>query len=178
LKKVKIENRIFEISIRSADIQNAVTEIAKKINAELKGKDIVFLCILNGAFMFASDLLKKIKLNNRITFIKISSYKDTDSSGIIKKLIGINEELKDKTIVIIEDIIDTGNTIESTIEQLKVYRPEEIIIAALLFKSGKYKSREEINYIGFEIPDDFVVGYGLDYNGYGRNLRDIYKLTK
>jgi hypoxanthine phosphoribosyltransferase len=176
MKRIKIENKLFEISIKSKEIQIAISKISSTMNFQLKDKDVVFVCILNGAFMFASDLLKKIKFNSSITFIKLSSYKDANSSGEIKKLIGINEEIRNKTVVIIEDIIDTGITIESTVKQLYKYNPEEIKIATLLYKPSKYLKNIEINYIGFEIPDTFVVGFGLDYNGYGRNLKDIYSL--
>ena len=178
LKKIKINDKCFELLIKSSEIQNAINEIAKKMNNDMKGKDVVFVCILNGAFIFASDLLKKIKFKCCITFIKLSSYKQIKSSGVIKKLIGINEEIKDKSIVIIEDIVDTGMTIESTIARLLEYKPKEIKIATLLFKPQAYTKNIEIDYIGFKIPDNFVVGFGLDYNGYGRNLRDIYTLNK
>jgi hypoxanthine phosphoribosyltransferase len=129
--------------------------------------------ILNGSFMFASDLYKEITIDSQITFLKLASYQGTGSTGTVKRLIGINEDIKDKTVVVIEDIVDTGNTLESIIKQLKGYEPKEIIFVTLLFKPDAYKKDFKIDYFAFEIPNDFIVGYGLDYNGYGRNIKDI-----
>ena len=178
MKKVKIIDKWFEVSITSIEIQKAIINMATKMNNDFKGKEIVFVCILNGAFMFASDLLKKINLNCTITFLKLSSYEGTSSSGKIKKLIGINEDLKGKTVVVLEDIVDTGTTIENIVNQLKENNAKEIKVATLLFKPNAYKGNIKIDYAGLEMPNDFIIGYGLDYNGYGRNLKEIYTLTK
>ena len=149
-----------------------------QINSELAGKDVVFLGILNGAFLFAADLFRLINLEARISFIKLASYQGTASQGLIKELIGWNEDIKNKTIVVIEDIVDTGNTLERIVDELVIRKASEIRIAALLYKPDAYKKEIPLNYIGFEIPNDFVVGYGLDYDGYGRNLPSVYSLIK
>ena len=174
MKQVQILDKKFEISIPSEKIQKSIAKVAEQINADLAGKDVIFMAILNGAFMFASDLYKQIKFDSQITFLKLASYDGTTSSGKIKRLIGINEDIKNKTVVVIEDIVDTGNTMESILRQLKGYEPAEIKIATLLLKPEIFKNRFPVDYIGLEIPNEFIVGYGLDYDGFGRNLVDIY----
>ncbi len=164
--------------IPAEKIQVEVQHIADRINADLKNEDVVFLGILNGAFMFASDLLRKISFNAQVSFVKLSSYHGTETTGSVKRLIGIQEDLKDKTVVVIEDIIDTGNTIENIINQLKGFRPRQILVASLLLKPDYYSKNIKLDYVGFRIPKEFVVGYGLDYQGYGRNLRSIYKIAE
>jgi len=176
MSQIKILDKEFRISIPKAQIHDAVTKMADKMNTELAEKDVIFMGILNGSFMFASDLFKLIKLNCCITFVKVASYHGTSSSGVVKSLIGINENIKGKTVVILEDIIDTGGTLENIISQLKGYEPSEIMIATFLFKPEAFKKSYKIDYIGIEIPNDFIVGYGLDYDGYGRNLPEIYTL--
>ena len=157
MERIKILDKEFEISYPSEKIQAAITQIAKQINNDLCEKEVVFLGILNGSFMFAADLFKQIKFNCQITFLKLASYEGTSSSGRVKKLIGINEDLKNKTVVVIEDIIDTGNTIVNIIEQLKEYEPEQILVASLLFKPDVYTKDVLIDYIGLKIPNDFIV---------------------
>jgi len=177
-KKIKVLDKEFEISITHEQIQQAIERVAQKINSELSHKDVIFLGILNGAFMFASDLYKNLTFNSQISFLKLASYSGTSSSGNVKRLIGVNEDLKGKTVVIIEDIIDSGHTIDNIIKQLKGYEPAEVRIATFLFKPDAYKVDIPIDYIGMEIPNDFIIGYGLDYNGYGRNLKHIYKIIE
>ncbi len=174
MKEIQLLDRKFKISLPSQKIQEAISKLAGKINDDLKDKDVIFMAILNGAFMFASDLYKQIKFDSQITFLKLASYDGTTSSGKIKRLIGINEDIKDKVVVVIEDIVDTGNTMESILKQLKGYEPAEIKIATLLLKPEIFQNKYPVDYIGLEIPNEFIVGYGLDYNGYGRNLEDIY----
>ena len=178
MQKVKILDKEFEISIPSSEIQERVNAIAKQINTDLAGKDVIFLGILNGSFMFASDLFKKIELQCQITFLKVASYQGTMSSGNVKRLIGINEDIKGKTVVILEDIVDTGHTLDHIIRQLIGYEPAEIKIASFLFKPEAYTKDIPIDYVGKEIPNDFIVGYGLDYDGFGRNLEDIYSVVE
>jgi len=177
-KIVKVLDKEFEISITHDQIQEAIEKVAAKINDELSGKDVIFLGILNGAFMFASDLYKNLTFNSQISFLKLASYSGTSSSGNVKRLIGVNEDLKDKVVVVIEDIIDTGHTIDHIIKQLKGYEPAEIKIATFLFKPDAYQTDIPIDYIGMEIPNDFIIGYGLDYDGFGRNLKHIYKIIE
>jgi len=177
MKRVKIIDKEFEISIPSSEIQNIIFRLADKMNNDLRAKKVIFLGILNGSFMFAGDLFKKIDIDCQITFLKVASYVGTSSSGNVKRLIGLNEDIKDQVVVILEDIVDTGITIDNIIKQLKGYEPSEIRVATLLFKPEAYQKEIKIDYIGKEIPNDFIVGYGLDYNGFGRNLEDIYTLV-
>jgi len=174
---ITLLDKEFELFLPAEKIQAQVQSIADRMNAELKDEDVIFIGILNGAFMFASDLLRKISFDAQVSFVKLTSYHGTASSGMVKRLIGINEDLKDKTVVIVEDIIDTGNTIESIIHQIKGFRPRQVFIASLLLKPEFYSKDIRLDYIGFRIPREFVVGYGLDYQGYGRNLRNLYKIV-
>jgi hypoxanthine phosphoribosyltransferase len=176
-KRVKVLDKEFELFIGSQKIENVVNNLAKQMNQELIGKDVIFLGILNGSFMFASDLYKKIEIPSQISFLKLASYQGTSSSGNVKRLIGINEDLLGKTVVVIEDIVDTGITIDNIIKQLKGYEPAEIKIATFLLKPDALQTNVQLDYVGMEIPNDFIIGYGLDYNGFGRNLADIYKIT-
>jgi hypoxanthine phosphoribosyltransferase len=177
-KAIQVLDKEFEVFIESQTISKIVDNLADKMNSDLKGKDVIFLGILNGSFMFASDLYKKIKLPSQISFLKLASYQGTSSSGNVKRLIGINEDLLGKTVVVLEDIVDTGVTIENIIKQLKGYEPSEIKIATFLYKPLALQVNINLDYVGMEIPNDFIIGYGLDYNGYGRNLADIYKIKE
>ena len=174
MNTVQVHDKKFKISLPSEKIQNAITDMAKKINSDLKDEEVIFIGILNGSFMFAADLLKQITLDCHITFLKLASYQGMSSSGKVKRLIGINEDIENKTVVILEDIIDTGITMESILRQLRGYQPKNIKMATLLFKPDAFLKDFEIDYIGLSISNEFIVGYGLDYNGYGRNLQDIY----
>jgi len=158
-------------------IASRVEKLAAQINTDLAGRDAVFLGILNGAFVFAADLLRQIDLKARVSFVKLASYEGTSSSGSIKELIGWNEDVKNLLVVIVEDIVDTGATLESIVDELVIRKVAEIKIAALLLKPAAYTRDIPIDYIGFKIPNDFVIGYGLDYNGFGRNLPSIYTLV-
>ena len=178
MNKVKILDKEFEVSISHDQIQEAIGRIAERIDKDLKGKDVIFMGVLNGSFMFASDLFKKINIDCQITFVKVASYQGTMSTGNVKRLIGINEDIKGKTVVILEDIVDTGHTLDNIIRQLLGYEPKEIKIATFLFKPDAYTKDIPIDYVGFEIPNDFIVGYGLDYDGFGRNLENLYTLIK
>lgn len=175
MDKIKLYDNEFILSITSARIQEAVSGIAAKINRDLEGESPLFISILNGAFMFTSDLLKQIKLNCRVSFLKISSYQGSSSTGRITELIGLNEDIKGETIVILEDIVDTGTTLEGVTAQLKQHSPRNIKIATLLLKPEVFKGGVKLDYVGLEIPNDFIVGYGLDYKELGRNYKSIYK---
>ena len=178
MSEVKILDKMFKVSISEDEIQKSIKSMAKKINSDLANDDVIFLGILNGCFMFAGDLFKHIDLQCQITFLKLASYQGTSSSGNVKRLIGINENIEGKTVVILEDIIDTGKTLESIIKQLKGYEPAKIKVATLLHKPDVYEKDIPIDYIGFNIEDKFIIGYGLDYDGFGRNLKDIYTITQ
>jgi hypoxanthine phosphoribosyltransferase len=176
MKEIRILDRKFRELLTEEMIQKRVEEVARQINSDLAGKEVVFLGILNGAFLFAADLFRRISFPARISFIKLASYHGTTSQGLIKELIGWNEDIKNKTIVVIEDIVDTGNTLERIVDELVIRKAAEIRIAAMLYKPAAYTKDIHLDYIGFEIPNDFVVGYGLDYDGFGRNLPSIYKV--
>jgi hypoxanthine phosphoribosyltransferase len=176
MSKVTLKDKTFKINIPANEINKAVGEVAHRINTELKDKKTLFLAVLNGSFMFASDLLKKITIDCEISFVKVSSYHGTSTSGNIKQLIGLNEDIKGRTIVIIEDIVDTGLTMENVLQQLEQLNPAEIKICTLLYKPEAFRKKFDLDYVAIVVPNDFIVGYGLDYDGLGRNLPDIYVL--
>lgn len=178
MKTIQILDKEFKTYMKASKIEAGIVKMAKQLDQDLKYKDPIFLGILNGSFMFASDLFKHLTIDCQITFLKLASYQGTTSTGSVKRLIGLNEDLKDKTVVILEDIVDTGVTLENIIRQLKGYEPAEIKVATLTYKPTAYTKDIPIDYVGFEIPNDFVVGYGLDYDGYGRNLKDLYVINK
>ena len=177
MKEIRIHDKNFRELITEKAIQGRIEELARQLNNDLAGKDVVFLGILNGAFLFAADLFRCIDLQARISFVKLASYEGTSSSGSIKELIGWNEDIKKKTIVVVEDIVDTGNTLERIVDELVIRKVSEVRIATMLFKPAAYTKDIPLDYVGFEIPNDFVVGYGLDYDGYGRNLPSVYSLV-
>lgn len=178
MKTVKIKDKEFLLSIKAEEIQKAVSNIAAKINHDLDGKVPLFLVILNGSFMFASDLFKLLKIPCEISFLKTSSYQGTNTTGNVKTLIGLAEDIKGRTVVILEDIVDTGHTIKDILINLTEYEPAEIKICTMLFKPNAYKMNIKLDYVGIEIPNDFIIGYGLDYDGFGRNYADIYKILQ
>ncbi len=178
MNKIRVKDLEFERSIPAERIQDSIRVIADQINKEFKGEEVLFIGILNGSFMFAADLLKSIDLPCQITFLKLASYEGTASSGTVKELIGLNEDLSDKNVIVAEDIVDSGLTLQMILKQLSARNPKSLKIASLLFKPEACKVDLTIDYIGLEIPNDFIVGYGLDYDGYGRNLADIYTLVK
>jgi hypoxanthine phosphoribosyltransferase len=178
MKSIKVHDKEFSKFIDSDDIRHAVEQIAENINNDLKGRNPLFLVVLNGAFMFASDLMKKITIPCEISFVKLSSYIGTQTTSAVRELIGLDEVLHNRTVVIIEDIIDTGITMGVTMEKLKHLEAKEVHISTLLFKPEAFKMNYEIDYIGIKIPNKFIVGYGLDYDGFGRNYPDIYQIIE
>ncbi|MDN5292101.1 MAG: hypoxanthine phosphoribosyltransferase [Anaerophaga sp.] len=174
MKRIRLLDKEFALSIPASDIKKAIWEMAIKINSELRDKNPLMICILNGSFMFSADLMKLIDFPCEISFVKISSYQGMGSTGEVKQLIGLNEEIEGRTVVLLEDIVDTGVTIEKLVDQLAAQNPKEVKVATLLFKPEACKRKLNLDYVGMEIPNDFIVGYGLDYDGYGRNLPDIY----
>jgi hypoxanthine phosphoribosyltransferase len=178
MKHVQLKDKKFAPYISEEQIQKAVKDMAQKINLDYRGKEVIFLGILNGVFMFAADLMKYIDLDCQISFLKLASYEGTSTSGKVKRLIGVNEDLKGHTVIILEDIVDSGLTLDQIMKQLGGYEPDEIKIATLFFKPKAYKMNIPVDYVGMEIPNAFIVGYGLDYNGFGRNLRSLYKLDE
>ena len=160
--------------IDSARIQTRITELAIELNSDLKGKNPLFLAILNGAFIFAADLMKGISIDCEISFVKLASYKGTKSSGSVLTLIGLDEDVNDRNIIIIEDIVDTGNTMTELLPKFNVFSPRSIKIATMFFKPAALVNPIKPDYVGFEIGNEFIVGYGLDYEGLGRNLNDVF----
>ena len=174
---VKIFDKEFTLFIPYEKIRSVIEQMANKMNEQLVGKNPLFLCILNGSFMFAAEIFKRIShLDAEISFVKLSSYSGSSSTGEVTKLIGLNEDLKGRTVVVLEDIVDTGITITSILTEIQKYQPVEVQIATMLLKPQALKNDVKLDYVGLEIPNDFIVGYGLDYNGRGRNLIDIYKV--
>ncbi|MBE9480100.1 MAG: hypoxanthine phosphoribosyltransferase [Bacteroidetes bacterium] len=177
MKTIKVRDKEFSISITAEEIQKTVSKIAEKINNDLQGKVPLFIVVLNGAFIFAADLFKKINIDCEVTFVKLSSYVGTETTSTVRELIGLDKAIKGRSVVIIEDIIDTGITMEYTIQKLKHFEAADVRIATLLFKPDAFQKDFKIDYIGMEIPNDFIVGYGLDYDGFARNYPDIYKIV-
>ncbi len=175
---VKIKDKTFKISIPEAEILKHVKEIADRINHDMAGKNPLFLAVLNGSFMFAADLMKMITIPCEISFVKLASYQGVISTGSVKEVIGINEDLSGRTIIIIEDIVDTGLTMKRMIESIGTRNPESVHICTLLLKPEKLQEKLDVEYVAMEIPNDFIVGYGLDYDQQGRNLRDIYTVVE
>ena len=177
MESVIIKDKRFEVSISAATIELRIKELGAKLNEDLKNTRPIFVSVLNGSFMFAADLFREINMEAEITFIRVSSYSGTQSTGTVKSVVGIKENLEGRTVVIIEDIVDTGDTAIYLVDEIKKQNPERVLFASLLLKPEALRHPIKIDYIGFEVPNDFLVGYGLDYDGLGRNLKDIYKLA-
>lgn len=173
-----IKDKPFKVYLTVDQIGAAVSEMADRMNLELENKSPLFVIVLNGAFMFASDLLKKITIDCGLSFVKVSSYEGISSTNRVKQLIGLDEDISGRTIVVIEDIVDTGVTIENIINYLLPKNPEAIKVATLLHKPDALIRNVTLDYVGIEVENKFLVGYGLDYDGEGRNLQDIYILDK
>ena len=177
-KQVKVRDRVFEVSLSEEQIKERVAQIAVQISKDLEGERPLFLAVLNGSFVFAADLLREVSIPCEITFVRMSSYVGTSSTGQVKELIGLKESIEGRTVVIVEDIIDSGLTMKDLLATLQAKNPKEIRIASLLVKPGNLKVDLNIPYCCFKIPNDFIVGYGLDYDGEGRNLKDIYTVVE
>lgn len=173
---VRVKDKLFEQIVPEKEINAAVDKVAAGINREYAGKEPLFLCILNGSFVFAADLLRRISLPCTVSFVKYSSYSGTSSTQKVECLIGINEDLSGKDVIIVDDIIDTGLTIAHLLKELALLKPASVKVAAFSLKRAAFRGNYQIDYLGMEIPDAFVVGYGLDYDGFGRNLNGLYAL--
>lgn len=177
MKRVKLYDKEFVIAIHHDHIQKAVGVVAQQIREDMKDENIpVFLSVLNGAFMFTSDLLKQIDFDCEVSFVKLSSYSGTSSTGHVTELLGLNTDVRGRTVIIVEDIVDTGHTLVELFNILRQYQPKQIKVATCLLKPDAYDKDIPIDYVGFKIPNDFIVGYGLDYNEIGRNLQSIYRI--
>jgi len=176
MSTLKVHDKEFIPYISSAEIEKQVSRVAAEINRDYEGKRPLFIAILNGAFIFAADLFKQINLEAEIGFIKLASYKGVKSTGKVITAIGLDTELYGRDVIIVEDIVDTGKTLSQFLPQLDHQHPASLKIASLLHKPAAMVYPIEIDYLGFTIPDKFVLGYGLDYDGLGRNIKEIYQL--
>jgi len=173
---MKIKNKSFKVLIDEHTLQDKIASLAHKINKDYKDKRPLFIGILNGSFMFVADIMKTVNIESEISFIKLASYTEMSSSGNVRELIGLSENLFNRHVVVLEDIIDSGLTISSVLEELKERGAASVEIATMLLKPEALKVDLAIKYVGFEITNEFVVGFGLDYDGIGRNTRAIYQL--
>lgn len=177
MEKIKVLDKTFECFISEDQIKERITEIGLKIMEDFQG-EVVVLGVLKGAFLFMADLIRQITLPVQCEFLRISSYSGMESTGFVKTLMGISEEqIRDKNIILVEDIVDTGVSMDYLISYLSKMNPKRLAIATLLFKKEAFRFNYHLDYVGFEIPNKFVVGYGLDYDGLGRNLPNIYQLS-
>ncbi len=175
-KQVRLNDKTFRLYKSENEILSAVRNVAHQINEDYIGKRPLLIPVLNGSFMFASDLIKELMLDCELCFIKAASYAGTSSTGAVNTIIGLNQEVEGRHIIIIEDIVDTGNTLAKILPIFYEQNPASLKVASLLYKPMALKNDLKIDYVGMEIPNEFIVGYGLDYDGLGRNLRDIYQV--
>lgn len=173
---IAIKDKQFELFIEQEVIEQGIKRVADQMNRDLEGENPLFLAVLNGAFMFAGELMKEVSVPSEITFVRLASYQGVSSTNRVQEVLGLNESIKDRLVVIVEDIVDSGNTMVALMDELRKHEPAEVRIATLLFKPAALQQDITPNYVALEIPNDFIVGYGLDYDGYGRNLKDIYKV--
>ncbi len=178
MKTIKVLDKEFEISIPKEKIQGRVQELADELSWDYRDMNPVFLGILNGSFMFASDLFKKITIDAQITFLKLASYQGTSTTGTVKQLIGLHQDIAGQHVIVLEDIVDTGITLDNILRQLSGYQPASVKVVTLLFKPDSCQKELDPDYIGFRISNEFIIGYGLDYNGFARKYEDIYVLRK
>ena len=174
MKSIKIKDKEFVPMISEAEIKERVKAVAQQISKDMEGKNPLLLAVLNGSFVFAADLMREITIPCEISFVKLASYQGTTSTGKVKEVIGINEDLSGRTIIIVEDIVESGLTMKRMIESIGTRNPESVNICTLLLKPDRLKTDLDIKYVAFSIPNDFILGYGLDYDQQARGLKDIY----
>ena len=174
---VQLYDKNFKPYLSKDQISLAVSKVAQEINSLYADKNPVLIAVLNGAFMFCADLCRNLNCSPEVQFVKLSSYEGLQSTGIVKELIGLNIDLTNRHVIVIEDIVDTGGTVEILKEMLAEKNVASLAVATFLFKPAAFKGVELPGFIGMEIPNDFVVGYGLDYNGLGRELAELYVLN-
>ena len=178
MNSVKIKDRSFRVSISETEIKNRIKSLAAEISADMADKNPLFLAVLNGAFIFAADLMREMTIPCEISFVKLASYQGTISTGKIKEVLGINEDLTGRTVIIVEDIVESGQTMKNMVESLGTRNPASVHICTLFFKPDKLQEELTLDYVAFRIPDDFIVGYGLDYDQAGRGLKDVYTIVE
>ncbi len=174
MKRIELHGKKFKRFIDAKSIQNAIDDLAIQINRDYNGKRPVFIGVLNGSFLFTADVVRRFKSDCEVAFLRLASYDGTDSTGKVNELVGLNEDLKDRDVLILEDIVDSGNTLAYLMENLSTYQPNSLKVATFLFKPNAYKKDFPVDYRGIEVGNEFLVGYGLDFDGLGRNLEDIY----
>ena len=175
---MQIHDQHFELFIPFESIQKRIKELADKINEDYRDKNPLFLSILNGAFIFTADLFREVSIPAEVSFIRLKSYRKMETSGKVKELLGLEQNIFNRNIIIIEDIVDTGRTLNHILDEFTELGSKSIEILTLLYKPEANVIPVDLKYVGFEIPNKFVVGYGLDYDGYGRNFKDIYKVIE
>ena len=175
---IEVNNKKFTPFITAAQIDEQINLLAAELNRDYEGKRPLFIAILNGSFMFAADLMKYVTIPSEVTFVKLSSYEGLYSSGKIREVLGLTENIAGRTVVVVEDIVDTGRTMEKMLESLGAKDVAKVYVATLLLKPDALEKKVPLDYVAMEIPNEFIVGYGLDYDGYGRNLSAIYTLVK
>jgi hypoxanthine phosphoribosyltransferase len=178
MKTVKVLDKEFGLYIPQEKIEANVQKVADQINKDLEGQNPMFLVVLNGAFMFASELFKRITIPCEISFVKLTSYAGTESTSVVRELIGLDHSLEGRHVVVVEDIVDTGHTMRYTIKKLRDLKAADVRVATMFFKPNNFKYDYPIDYKGMNIDNEFIVGYGLDYDQQGRNLPDIYKIIE
>ena len=177
-KTIQVRDKRFAVSISEAEIREEVKRVASEISRDYAGQNPIFLAVLNGAFIFAADLLREVTLPCEISFVRLASYQGVATTGEIREIMGLSTDITNRPVIIVEDIVDTGLTMAHMLETLKSHNPSSIGICTLLLKPGKLQVNLDVRYCCKRIPDDFVVGYGLDYDGFGRNTKEIYTLCK
>lgn len=178
MNTIQIHDKKFTLSITEAEIQAAVKRVGEAINRDMPDANPLFICVLNGAFMFAGDLMKTVNFPCEITFVKLSSYEGLMTTGSVKEVIGLNESVVGRNVVVVEDIVDTGITMEKIISSLQAKGAKSIKVATFLQKPEALQRDIQVDYVAMKIPTQFIVGYGLDYDGYGRNLKEIYTVVE
>lgn len=176
MNTIQVLDKEFAPSITAAEILTQVRRVASEINRDYQGESPLFLVVLNGAFIFAADLMREISLPSEVSFVKLASYEGTSTTGTVREVIGLNTDITGRPVIIVEDIVESGITMAHMIDTLKKQNPKSIDICTLLLKPQKMEVKLDIRYVAMEIPNDFILGYGLDYNGLGRGLKDIYTL--
>ncbi len=175
---IQVQNKQFELFISEDEIRNSIKEVSQRMISDLHDKNPLIICVLNGVFIFAADLIRCFEFPCEVAFIRLKSYSGTNSSGKIIEINGLVEDVKGRNVVIIEDIVDTGNTIQYLKQNILSQQPESLRIATLFLKPEALQVDVDVDYVVMKIPNEFIVGYGLDYNGYGRNFRNVYKIKE
>ena len=178
MSTIRVHDKEFAPSIPAEEIMAQVRRVAGEINKDYEGQQPLFLVVLNGAFVFAADLMREISVPAEVSFVKLASYEGTSSTGTVREVIGLNTDITGRPIIIVEDIVESGITMAHMIETLKKQNPKSIDICTLLLKPEKLEVKLDIRYVAMEIPNDFILGYGLDYDGLGRGLKDIYTIVQ